>query len=226
MNNTMNFSYMTRVCHAVLQTCQTQSRPTGSAGFHDQLMERYKLAIYDKIAALPVHSSNLSDSVSVQITDEGFEAMMKDPEYEQWVLDTLRANFQYPDPWSGISGGKFMIFHFGATREECRTESWRMGFRNGSGQKLFNEKAKDSFWERRKKRRQELMEQLDELEEKKAIAKRMAKSQYNAEVSAIKQGSNISSEPVNCDRLAMQIFSSFKANILLGSFMNGRKPKN
>lgn len=251
MDNMMNFSYMTRFCHTILKTCQMQSKQTGSTGFYDKLVEKtveaqgtskteetseipkvqeprtmsmaeYKLYLYDKIASLPVHSSNMQDSVSVQISDAGLEAMKNDPEYEKWVLDCLKTNFQYPDPWSSMCGGKFAVFYFGATKEESHGESWRLGFRNGNGQKLFNEKAKDSFWERRQKRRKEWLAQLDELEEKKALSKRMARSQYFMELSSIKPLLGESKKPVNCDMLAMQIFSSFKANILLESF-HGKK---
>ncbi|MCM1385915.1 MAG: hypothetical protein NC231_01195 [Bacillus sp. (in: Bacteria)] len=224
MDNMMNFSYMTRLCHSMVKTSQVQSGQAGGAGFYDKLVEKaeYKQYIYDKIASLPVHSSNMQDSVAVQISDAGFEAMRNDPAYEKWVLDTIQASFQCPDPWSGVCGGKFVVFYFGAAKEESYGESWRLGFRNGNGQKLFNEKAKESFWERRQKRRKEWLAQLEELEEKKALSKRMARSRYFMELSSIKPLFGESKEPLNCDRLAMQIFSSFKANILLQSFQ-GKK---
>lgn len=262
MNNEMNFSPMTRLCHNIIKTCQAQNNRagsiygtgstgvagntgnTGSTGFHDTLveksegvsdtrnmngvlvedmsMEEYKQYIYDRIGALPVHPSNMQDSISVHISDAGFEAMKNDPEYEKWVLDSIKANFQYPDPWSGVSGGKFTVFYFGATKEESRSESWRMGFRNGDGNKLFNEKSEDSFWERRARRRKQLKKELEEMQEKKAIAKQMAKSQYFAELAAIKPEDGKASEPMNYDMLAMQIFSTFKTNIILES-LRGKK---
>lgn len=245
MNNTMNFSYMTRVCHDILKTCQAQnSRKTAATDFHDTLleksmesegvsgtiksemsMEEYKLYIYDKIAALPMDSSNMQDSISVHITDEGFEAMKNDPEYEKWVLDSLRSNFQCNDPWSGVCGGKFSVFYFGATKEESRAESWRMGFRNGNGQKLFNEKSKDSFWERRKRRRKELLEQLKELEDAKAAAKRIAKSECYAKQAAENPKDSQSTLQLNTDLRAMQIFSALKAGILLAPLV-GKKVKD
>lgn len=244
MDNTMNFSYMTRLCHDLIKNYQTP-KEAGGVGFYDKLlqksaediangvpakeaivknmsMEEYKVYLYDKIAALSVHESNMQDSVSVHITDAGLEAMKNDPEYEKWVLDTLKTNFQYPDPWSSVCGGKFSVFYFGATKEECHGESWRLGYRNGNGQSIFNEKAEDSFWERRQKRRKEWLEQLEKLEEKKALSKRMARTQYFAKLSAIEPDVGSSKELPNCDMLAMQIFSSFKANILLGSFQ-GKK---
>lgn len=245
MDNTMNFSYMTRLCHSLIKSYQIPNA-VGSAGFYDTLfqkstediangmpveaafvknmsMEEYKTYLYDKIAALPIHESNMQDSISVHITDAGLEAMKNDPEYEKWVLDTLKKNFQYPDPWSGVCGGKFSVFYFGATKEESHGESWRLGYRNGNGQSIFNEKAKDSFWELRKKRRKQWLEQIEELEEKKALSKRMARTQYFAKLSAIEPDQGIAKELPNCDMLAMQIFSSFKANILLESFQGKKR---
>ncbi|MBD5445609.1 MAG: hypothetical protein HDR29_08695 [Lachnospiraceae bacterium] len=244
MDNSMNFSYMTRFCHNILQSYQTQKAGSGKpTGFYDKFIEKsqengvdeieaafvknmtmdeYKSYIYDKIAALPLDSSNMQDSISVHITDAGFEAMKNDPEYEKWVLDTLRSNFRCNDPWSGTCGGKFCVFYFGATKEEYRGESWRMGFRHGNGENAFNKKSEDSFWVRRMKRRKELLEQIKELEEKKAIAKRMARSEYYTQLSEMAYNDGRTIEPENCDRLAMQIFSTFKTNILLETF-RGKK---
>ncbi|MCM1038823.1 MAG: hypothetical protein NC434_05815 [Ruminococcus sp.] len=140
MDNMMNFSYMTRLCHNLVKGYQTP-QAMGGAGFYDKLLEKS-------------------------------------------AGDTAK----------------------------------------GNEQRIFNEKDKDSFWERRKKRRQEWLELLEELEEKKAVSRRMARSQYFAELSAIapEGGEGSVKEMPNCDALAMQIFSSFKANILLESFQ-GKK---
>ncbi|MCM1144514.1 MAG: hypothetical protein NC318_09505 [Blautia sp.] len=230
MDYTMNFSAMTRLCHNLIKSSQTQQSATGATAFYEKLQEKsretsleeYKQYLYDKIESLSLHESNSQDSIAVHITDAGLEAMRNDPEYEKWVLDTLRANFRCSDPWSGIYGGKFSVFYFGATKEEYRGESWRMGFQNGREQTLFREKSEDSFWERRRRRRKELLEQQKELDEKKAIAMRMAKSEYYVQLSRIQAEKNPSAEPENYNRLAMEIFSSFKSNILLNPF-HGKK---
>lgn len=249
MSNAMHFSYMTRICHTMLKTCQAQNKRKDGASFTDALdgkstgkietgsavkpreqlmtadmsIEEYKQYIYDRIASLPMHESNMLDSVSVKITEEGFEAMKNDPEYEQWVLDSLQSNFNYPDVWSSVCGGKFCVFYFGATKEESHGESWRLGFRNGEGRKAFDEKSKESFWERRQKRREEWLEQLEELADKKALSKRMAQSEFFLKSAAVKPTEAGSRNAVNTDMLAMQIFSSFKANIMLESFQGKGK---
>ncbi|MBD5458373.1 MAG: hypothetical protein HDR27_07370, partial [Lachnospiraceae bacterium] len=180
-------------------------------------MAEYKLYLYDKISSLPVHPFNMRDFVAVNISEEGFRAMKNDPEYEKWVLDCLRSNFQAYDPWGARNGGKYVIFHFGATKEECRVESWRPSYRDEERERAFRKKAKDSFWERRRKRRKALLAMYEELADKKALSKRMAVSKYYAELAAQPpEAERI--PPTECDALAMQIFSTFKANIILNMF--------
>ena len=243
MDNMMNFSFMTRYCDTMLKTYQAQSNRTSAAtgvSFCDQLvekseegketerivdtkamsMEEYKRYIFDKISAFPIHPSNVADSMVVYIHDEGFEAMKNDPMYERWVLDCLRINFRTPEQWGGQYGKEMVVFHFGATKEECYIESWRYSSPGGNGGKFYYEKTEESFWDRRKKKREELLELLDELEEKKALAKRMARSEYFMELASIEPMFREQKELLNCDSIAMQIFSSFKANILLQSFQS------
>lgn len=110
-------------------------------------MKQYKNYIKGKINALPVSASQKLNSVSVNITEEGFEAMKNDPEYESWVLDTLGKDFAYNDPWAGYSGGRYVVHHFGATKEEYRGQSWSMD--NGVGKSLFEADAKKGFWQKR-----------------------------------------------------------------------------
>lgn len=110
-------------------------------------MKQYKNYIRGKINALPVSSSQALNSVSVNITEEGFEAMKNDPEYEAWVLNSLGTDFAYNDPWSGFGGGRYVVHHFGATKEEYSGQSWSMD--NGVGKSLFEEAAEKSFWQKR-----------------------------------------------------------------------------
>lgn len=126
-------------------------------------LEEYKQYIYRKISALPVHPSNQYDSVSVQISDEGFEAMQKDPEYEKWVLDTLRRNFAFYNPWSGICGGNYVMHRFGATKEEYRGDSFAKGVQGGKKGSILEE-DEETFWERRARRNKEFLEAQQEMD--------------------------------------------------------------
>ncbi|MCM1234666.1 MAG: hypothetical protein NC489_31575 [Ruminococcus flavefaciens] len=116
-------------------------------------MEQYKQYIYQKISALPTSPTQKWDAVSVNISEEGFEAMKADPAYEKWVLDTLRSDFSYHNPWSAYAGGSYRIHYFGATKEEYRGESFSMGFRNGGKHTdSSKKKSQKSFWEKRAER--------------------------------------------------------------------------
>ncbi len=120
-------------------------------------LEEYRRYISNKISQMPVDQSNRLDTVSVRISDEGFEAMRGNPEYEQWVLDTIKGSFTARDPWSGMCGGKYVMLSFGETPEETRTESCK-----------------------------QLAEQFEEMQERKELNKDWQKGLYFGPSAALK----------------------------------------
>lgn len=118
-----------------------------------------------------MHPTRMSESISINISEAGFEAMKNDPEYEAWVLNDLRKGWAQADRWAGICGGAYSTIYYGATKEECHAEMWRAGYQNGSGKSLFDSKAKDNFWERRVERKKQMEAQIEEQQEKKRIQK-------------------------------------------------------
>ena len=144
------------------------------AAFRDNMsLDEYKQYIYEKISRIPMHPSQMMRSVCVHISDAGFEAMKKDPECERWVLDVLRKDFSYQDPWADVAGESFAVHRFGATRQEYRGDSWYLGFRGGRGGILYDEEAEESFWEKRCKRFKKYMKQCQEAAKEKQIQKRV-----------------------------------------------------
>lgn len=122
-------------------------------------MDQYKMYIYQRISALPTSATQKWDAVSVNISEEGFAAMKADPAYEKWVLDTLRQDFAFYNPWSAYAGGSYRVHYFGATKEEYRGESFQMGFRNGGKHTDSSKKKKQkSFWEKRAERHKMYMD--------------------------------------------------------------------
>lgn len=124
----------------------------------DADLEAYKRSVWEKISRLPMSASQKIGSVSIQISDAGFDAMKNDPEYEAWVLDTLKQNFLFQNPWASICGGTYTIHCFGAAKEEYRGSSWNAGYMGGQGAALFDAKAGKSFWEQRTDRHEEFTE--------------------------------------------------------------------
>lgn len=208
MNNTINVNYMTKTYNNFLKNYETNhsteksfidnveeksaakaaasTSGTGAVSTQDMTMEEYKQYIYDKISSLPMNPSRMQDNISINISEAGFEAMKNDPEYEKWVLDHLEKDFMVYNPWTSLCGGHYCVKYIGASPEEYRGESWYAGYRDGKGASLYDEKSKDSFWERRIEREKRLKEQYEELQEKKALAKKWQQERLNAELLAEK----------------------------------------
>lgn len=197
--NTMYVNYMTKTYHNFLKSYEAGQKQAESVSFADKIaekkletaevaqpeisakeltLEEYKQYIHEKISQIPVSPSQMDSSFSVHISDAGFEAMRADPEYEKWVLDRLKYDFGFNNPWAGICGGSYVVHNFGASKEEYSGQSWHAGYQNGKGESLFNQKAEDSFWERRMQRSKELMEQLEELQAKRMLDKRLLGEDY------------------------------------------------
>lgn len=130
----------------------------------DMTLEEYKWYISGRIAELPVASSQAGWDWYIDITQAGYEAMKQDPDYEAHVLDCIRRNFSAGDPFHSST---FSILHFGATEEEFYGQSYRYD----SPAEHLQDKE-ESYWEKRKARRKKLQELLDDLAEKKAVARR------------------------------------------------------
>ena len=173
MSNTINVNYMTRAYNQYQQKNAAKDQEKedtrfadsvrekseasgsivgnskiGSVSAKDMTMVEYKQYIYNKISQIPMHPTRAGESISVTISEAGFEAMKNDPEYEAWVLNDLQVGWSQPDKWSGICGGAFSTIYYGASKEECHAEMWSAGYNNGNGGKIFNDKSKNSFWER------------------------------------------------------------------------------
>ena len=204
MNNTINVNYMTKTYNNFLKNYETNhstgksfidnveeksvakaaasTSGTGAVSTQDMTMEEYKQYIYDKISQIPMNPSRMQDNISINISEAGFEAMKNDPEYEKWVLDWLEKDFTAYNPWTSTCGGCYCVKYIGASPEEYRGESWYAGYQNGKGASIYNEKSKDSFWERRIEREKRLKEQYEESLEKKALAKKWQQERLNAEL--------------------------------------------
>ena len=114
MSNTINVNYMTRAYNQYQQKNAAKDQEKedtrfadsvrekseasgsivgnskiGSVSAKDMTMVEYKQYIYNKISQIPMHPTRAGESISVTISEAGFEAMKNDPEYEAWVLNDL-----------------------------------------------------------------------------------------------------------------------------------------
>lgn len=143
-------------------------------------MAAYKQFIMGIIYSIPFDPSRRGDQQIVSISDEGWEQMKKDPEYEAWVLGYLAEDRAVRNPFAGLPGGmsSFSIESFGASIEEHHGQSFSMK-RPGSKSKSFGKKDdKESWWEKRRKRMREFMKE----QEKKAQIKREVRMEQEREL--------------------------------------------
>jgi len=158
---------------------------TAAVSTKDMTLEEYKNYIHDIISELPFCGDAMNDSYSIDISDDGFRAMQKDPEYEKWVLNEMKTIFETPYPsWArAIRKNRYCVIHFGATKEECYGMSWGSSYQNGTGGKVWEAQSKGSFWTKRGEQKK-VQDKIDkkvaekkELEEKRlqeAAEKRQA----------------------------------------------------
>lgn len=165
-------SFMNQVAEKIAQGADiAEAGSAKAASVKDMSLEEYRKYIYDEISKLSFGDTEKNSSFSVNITDEGFEAMQNDPEYEKWVLDTLRRDFHFHNPWGSLSKGRYVIHSFGACKEEYIGQSWSKGCYTESG------KSEKSYWKQREEHQEKLQKQYEETEAKRAMWKRVLENE-------------------------------------------------
>lgn len=121
----------------------------------DMTMDEYKQYIYDKIIRMPVNYSQIQDAVSIMISEEGFAAMKADPEYEKWVLDTIRRDLAAFYPWGTMGESTYRSHYFGATKKEYKGYCFAKD--NRSRRLAEQQRAKIAEEQKRRKRHKEYL---------------------------------------------------------------------
>lgn len=153
----------------------TSTSPSTEKTRENMSMEEYKQYIHSKISQIPINPSLSGWNHNIVISEEGFEAMKNDSEYEAWVLDAIKSNFSVTSPFN-TSPNAFQFF--GATKEEAH------GYVEGSSSKASKSSTRDSedsFWQKRAERHREYMERSQELqmEHARLQAKLLGSAQKN-----------------------------------------------
>lgn len=181
---------------------------TSEASVKGMSMEEYKQYIHDKISQIPLDPSQSGWIWNIQITEEGFEAMKNDPEYEAYVLDAIRANFSFFDAWHSKN---WSVLHFGATKEESYGQSYLSA-------SAFELKPEETFWERRQEKKKKMKKQLDQFVEKKKLQEKEWQEtsiQRKLYYESIAAGNRY--PVVEEQMLKMNAAAFFDANIIVGN---------
>lgn len=136
--------------------------------------DEYKQWFMNEMSKMPVSSwfSSSFSSGSLVIKEEAFERMKNDPEYEQYVLNRIRSMYSVSSLPVGPNNVCYEVI--GASPEECYGYAGPVG---GSGSNISDDG--ESWWEKRHKRMEELMEEQEKEAVKKAQARRAeAQAEY------------------------------------------------
>lgn len=144
-------------------------KKNNSTTIQDMTMAQYKEYVHDKIRQLLFQSSQLGGFLYVHISEAGFDAMKKDPEYEKWVFDYIKDKLNYQVPWHENS---IQIMNFTDKKETYHETNFYKTTR------LFNTPTRYSSQDRRAKRREELEKILIFCRYRRALLEKIAKNRY------------------------------------------------
>lgn len=150
----------------------------------EMTMAEYKSYIADLIDSIPVDPTHAKDDMCINISEEGWETMKDDPEYESWVIGHIKANLTFHNPWASFPGfnGNYFVDNFGSCIEEHHGVG--MGKSNPAGKSMFDQGSKDSFWVRRAKKQEEYEELEKQYVEKREQNRALMEKAYAEKILA------------------------------------------
>lgn len=133
----------------------------------DMTMEEYKAFFSELMDRIPRESSQMNDTEIWSITEEGWEQMKNDLDYEAWVLGYTIENRSVHFPFQS---SRVCIEKFGASIEEHIGRSFNRD--TGSAEKGKNRKKDDSWWYRRHMRIKQIIQEQSAIMLSREIAAR------------------------------------------------------
>lgn len=153
-----------------------KSRLVQNATNTEESLENYKARVREEIDKIPFHSSHKKDAETLVISDEAYQAMKDDPEYEQWVCMHIRENrsvdmSMMTNRADYLSGSDYE--YIGATKEECWGQCYNEWDYSKDATSSLGKKSKkvdpfsdnidyEKLWEQARLERNRIQEEHDE----------------------------------------------------------------
>lgn len=120
-------------------------------------MEEYKSYFNTLLDSIPYDVTRRLDETIVSISDEGWEQMQKDPDYEAWILGYFAEDRAVRNPFFGWSGnqGSMIIENFGASIDEHHG----VGYSKSSATGSDKTESGDTWWIERHKRMKKIIKE-------------------------------------------------------------------
>ncbi len=144
-------------------------------------MEEYQAYFYALLDTIPYDSTHMNDTNIISISEEGWEQMRKDPDYEAWILGYFVEDRAVHNPFFawGNDAGCVVTEHFGASIEEHHGQGISKAALEGRKPDDDDEDEEENWWIKRHKRMKKLMkEQVERSIRKNAAEKAAAKEIY------------------------------------------------
>lgn len=144
----------------------------------DAALVEYIQYINSWINELSRRSHNRNKDVFIYISEEGYRAMQNDPEYEAWVMQSIRDAYGYSRSWCGHDVDYHSVHLFGATKEEYRGQTWSFGCgkcedRRRQEQKLRRKKQMKAYLKKQQERKRLERLRLEKLHIEKEVYKKL-----------------------------------------------------
>ena len=133
----------------------------------EMTMDEYKSWFMNEMSKMPVSAWYRSTCIggTLTITEEAFEKMKCDPEWENTVMNMIRKMYST----NGIMGSKMIGYQvIGASPEQCYGEGIPVGTNS-----FLAEDNDDSFWALRMKRHKKYLELLQEAAVQRSMVMKM-----------------------------------------------------
>lgn len=174
----------------------------------EMTFDEYKSYIEGELQNIPRNITRHRDDVTVVISDAGFQAMQNDPEYETWVLDSVREELSFPDYLCGYPGtyGRYDVMQFGASKEDFRGH---MSAIHKNDSRCVEE---ETYWERRLKRLKARLKAEQELFEHEQLLQKV--SDESAQVEALQRAKEGLTDPFAPQKPIIGIPASYLLSML------------
>lgn len=146
----------------------------------DMTMEEYQAYFYAMLETIPYDPTRVNDTTILTISDEGWEQMRKDPDYEAWILGYFVEDRAVHNPFFGWGNtdGNMITEHFGASIEEHHGEGFSKAALKGNSDHDDDDDEEDWWIKRHKRMKKLIREQVERNIKKDAATKAFAKEGY------------------------------------------------
>lgn len=137
-------------------------------------MAEYQAYFYALLDTIPYDYTQMNNTTTISISDQGWEQMRKDPDYEAWILGYFVEDRAVRNPFFGWGDneGSIIFERFGASIEEHRGDGFPKAALKGG--KPEDDDEDEDWWIKRHKRMKKLMKEQVERTIKRDIAQKSA----------------------------------------------------